>query len=443
MKRICLMVLLSCLLALPGMAAEPFARATVEDGGRIVPGQQVHVTVDVFTPNFFTSPPQFPLFDLPNAVVTLPDERAQNIVQTIDGVQYSGIRRIYAVVPETTGTFTLPAASIGFRYSDEQGQQVTAEVRLPPTRFVVGAGSKDATGSLAFVARNVSLAQSFDRDPTKLRTGEALVRTVTVFAEDSQAMLIPAVDLGELQGLKVYMQAPKLSDGVSGEDRIEGSTRTQTVTYVAETAGTFDIPAASLAWFDIDTHEAREASLPAFAMTVAQSAPSEGIAPQLQQQRPPPAPTFPVKTMLGAAIVTAVLLAAARPARRLLQHIARRLQSRRALRESSERAHFRRLLSALRRADALTVYILLGRWCRSLGFRSITAWTDRIGDNDLTGTVAALERELFGASCDLPVFDRKALQAAILHHRRISAPAVQQGCGSSLPELNPFAGGQM
>ena len=83
-----LVFLLFLLLApLQALAAEPFARATVDDSGDIVPGRQVYVTVDVFAPDFFTSPPQFPLFDLPNALVTLPDERAQNILQTVDGVQ--------------------------------------------------------------------------------------------------------------------------------------------------------------------------------------------------------------------------------------------------------------------------------------------------------------------------------------------------------------------
>ena len=78
---------------------------------------------------FLTSPPQFPLFDVPDAIVTLPDDRAQNMVETIDGVQYAGIRRTYAVIPEASGTFTLPPVVITFGYSQD-GKPVAGENRV-------------------------------------------------------------------------------------------------------------------------------------------------------------------------------------------------------------------------------------------------------------------------------------------------------------------------
>jgi hypothetical protein len=214
-----------------GFAAEPFARATIEETGRIVPGQQVQISVDVFVPDFFTSPPQFPLFDLPNAIVTLPDDRAQNMVETIDGVQYAGIRRTYAVIPETSGTFTLPPAVITLGYSQE-GKPVAGQATLPAKSFIVEATPGGGTASLAFAASDLTIKQSFDRDPTTLTIGDALVRTITVFAENTQAMMMPAVPIAASTGLKQYLKPPKIADGVQAEDRTTGSTRTETITYV-------------------------------------------------------------------------------------------------------------------------------------------------------------------------------------------------------------------
>ncbi|URK87715.1 BatD family protein [Rhizobium sp. RCAM05350] len=169
---------LACLSS--ALGADPFALATIDNQGTIVPGQQVHLTVDVFAPNFFTSPPQFPLFDLPNTIVSLSDERAQNLTQTVDDVQYSGIRRAYTIVPEMAGTFTLPEVIISFDYSDD-GKTVKGTARVPATTFTVGNVPGGNGGTLPFAARGVVLTQSFDRDPAKLKAGEALVHDYCVW----------------------------------------------------------------------------------------------------------------------------------------------------------------------------------------------------------------------------------------------------------------------
>jgi hypothetical protein len=81
-------------------AQEPIIRAKIEEAGTIVPGQQVHLVLNVLAPGFFTSPPQFPLFALPHALVTLPDERSQNVTDTINGIQFSGIQKRYSIIPQ-------------------------------------------------------------------------------------------------------------------------------------------------------------------------------------------------------------------------------------------------------------------------------------------------------------------------------------------------------
>src|SRR5262245_37159944 len=84
-------------------AGEPQIRVEILTQPPIVPGQQVQIQVDVLAPNFFMSAPKFPLFNLPNAVVSLPDTGAQNLVETIGDESYAGIRRTYIVTPQTAG----------------------------------------------------------------------------------------------------------------------------------------------------------------------------------------------------------------------------------------------------------------------------------------------------------------------------------------------------
>ena len=135
--RAVILALVLALLPLRALAAAPFAKASIDGEGPFVPGQQIRVVVDVFAPNFFTDAPQFPLFDLPDALVTQTQDRSQTIVQTIDGVEYSGIRKTYAVVLEQPGNFTIPALKIPLTYSDNGTPTKAEAASVPSSRTIL------------------------------------------------------------------------------------------------------------------------------------------------------------------------------------------------------------------------------------------------------------------------------------------------------------------
>jgi hypothetical protein len=419
------------------LCAEPFARVTIDDNGRIVPGQQVHVTVDVFVPDFFTSPPQFPLFDLPNAIVTLPDERAQNIVQTIDGVQYSGISRTYAVVPETSGTFTLPPATIELGFSQD-GKPVPGEARLPPTSFTVAEPSGVLSTSLTFAARGLTITQSFDRDPATLKVGDAVVRTITIFAGNTQAMMIPAISATPPDGLKVYTKPPRIEDGVEADDGSTGSSRTETITYVAERAGAFEIPEVSYPWFDVDAHEQETARLPSTAVEVVTAvAPDTGISPEIREADDANSDRLSRTTMFIAAAVIAITLVTCWMIWRLLPLARERLRSLQNAQRNSERRVFKRLITSIRVDDPTTVYRNLESWARSAGFGSIGQWVSAARDTGVMRETGKLERELFGRAPGQTGMNREALAAAVRKGRALARSTPHPRHRADLPELNP------
>ncbi|MBB3315670.1 hypothetical protein FHT77_001535 [Rhizobium sp. BK181] len=423
--------------ACTAFAAEPFARVSINDSDSIVPGQQVRVTVDVFAPNFFTSPPQFPLFDVPNALVTLPDERAQNITETIDGVQYSGIRRDYAIVPEAAGTFALPPATIEFSYSDD-GKFVHGTAQLPPTQFTAASPTGSDGTTLPFAARGVTIAQSFDRDPAKLKAGEAIVRTVVIFAENTQAMMIPPLEIAQAPGLQTYTQSPQLADGVT-RDRAVGSSRTETVTYVAAAPGSFQIPPISLGWFDTETKSSKTASLPAVALTVADAPPTtEGIAPQVQTSDP----AAPVQQRSMRAIAVTVLSLIALGAvficvRHWFPPVQQWFARQQRIRASSEPQLFRRLIHAVKNGAPQDIYASFDGWCRAIGYRTGSAWTAARGDDDLSRQLQQLDRLLYAPGSHNETLDRAALAAAITRNRLPRQQPQRPARGHPLPELNP------
>lgn len=425
--RLLIAVAVLLMAARIALGAEPFAQASVDGKGDFVPGQQVHVLVDIFVPDFFTSPPQYPLFELPNAVVTLPDERAQNLIRTVDGVKYSGIRRRYAVVPEAPGNFTLPEINIPLGYSRD-GNPVKFEVKVPPVTFMVGGISGGSAQALAFAARGLQLDQSFDRDPAKLTAGDAFVRTITVFAEDTQAMLIPPVDVKAASGLREYENPPRLEDNAR-HDTATGSSRTQTVVYTADKAGSFDIPAITFSWFDIGSHKTLSASLPELKVTVSAKPPSQHvIAPQVRDDARSPASRHALwlaLALVGLAIASiAFLICLSRLVIPWIEKATKR-------RSGSLRSNFKRLRRIILEGDDIEIYAALSQWAARLGHRSIAAWVLSEESQELAAQVETLELRLFRGG--VAEIDRRRLSALV-----DIRPARERGPKASrLPELNP------
>lgn len=416
------------LLLVPSLAcpAEPLARASVEDNGKIVPGQQVRVDVDVLTPDFFTSPPQFPLFDIPDALVTLPEERSQNLTETIDGTQYSGIRKAYLVVPQMSGTFVVPETRIEFGYSVD-GKPAKGTVEMPSVSFTVAAPASNGQQPIIFAASNLSIEQSLDPAKPPIKAGDALVRTITVTAEDTQAMMFPPVDVGTVAGLRQYPKPPKIEDGIEA-GRNTASRRTETYVYTADKDGSFVLPAISYRWFDVASHEAKTALLPAVTVTVSATASETAIKPVLDE-KPQQSPHI-ARQKIALAIVLALAAAAlAWSARRLAPTLARYAQEARLRHRASYGYRLKSLKATIRSGSDRHIYAGLHDWSRSLGYRTLDDWV-RGGPDELKQQVNQLSRRLFQESGD--GVDRQKLAAHVDFQLKHDAGRV-----STLPPLNP------
>ncbi|KQV81934.1 BatD family protein [Rhizobium sp. Root1220] len=414
-----LLLLLTLTFPFVANAAEPIVRVALKEDGQIVPGQQVHLLVDVLVPDFFTSAPELPLLDVPGALVTRSNERSQNLVQSIDGVDFSGIRSGYSIIPETDGRFDVPSFQISVSYTEDAVAK-KATIATTPVSFAVGSTLAAAP---TFAARALTITQEFDRDLSTLKAGDALLRTITVYAEDTQAMTMPPVEMAEVPGLRSYRRDPRIEDGVSVGREI-GSRRTDTVAYVAEQSGTFALPPIAYPWFDVDAHLAATAMLPGAEVTFEPKVAAIGIPPVVEEQEPER--DWSRTRSIGifvAALVVAALLCVSAYALAHRRHDARP-------RQRSER----RLLGDLRRtilsAPEPQVYDALMRWSARGGYRSLREWADD-GSPELRREIDLLSRKLFRG--EAVTFDRAVLAGRIASReppRRISKQ-------SALPPLNP------
>jgi len=185
--------LLLLLLALPAAvwgADEPQVRVELEQTGPIYVGQSLRLNVTVLVPNYFLSAPQFPLFDLPGAVVTMPGGGSANLNEKIDGVTYAGIKRTYLIVPQQAGTLVLPPAEISFQYAAVPGQSSPGSVKLPPEKIdvLLPPGAKTAQGGVAVAP--MTIKQQVEGLTKPMHVGDAITRTIEIDADHTQSMMI-------------------------------------------------------------------------------------------------------------------------------------------------------------------------------------------------------------------------------------------------------------
>jgi hypothetical protein len=420
-----------------GRAAEPIARARILTPDPIVAGQQVELQVDVLVPNFFMSSPQYPIFDLPNAVVTLPDSRAQNLVETIDGEDFAGIRRSYVITPQVAGDFVLPPAAITFTYAAVPGQATKGSVTLPQLKFTVTGAPGGAAGPVAIAAK-VTVTQTLDRAPASLKAGDTLVRTVTTVAEGMQAMMIPVPAFEAPEGVRVYPHDPVLTDQTTVGQGSVGGKRVDRVTYGFEKPGTYKLPAIEIGWYDPAARKNDTAEAPEITVTVAEAAAfGPAIAPPVPAADQPDATKIPRLRDIALAVAGIVVLALlAFLGARLWPKLAARRRVRRLEEEQSEAAFFKHFEQACRDGDAAKAYRALDAWSRRARVAPITAWLAVFGNEATRTEFERLQGAVFAAkpqACDtggLAGGIAKARSAWLAGAKTDAHPA-------ALPSLNP------
>ncbi|MGN7963453.1 BatD family protein [Brucella sp. 22210] len=388
-----------------------------------MPGQQVHLVLNVLAPGFFTSPPQFPLFALPHALVTLPDERSQNVTDTINGVQFSGIQKRYSIIPQVSGSYSIPAIEISFDYL-EDGNRKHTTVTSAPLSFSVGAAQQD--GQPEFAAGSLELTQSFDRPPDKLQTGDALVRTLTITATDTVAITIPPVNVGASQGLDQYVKPATVTDNVAA-GRQTASRRVETIVYTASKPGTFTLPAVSYRWFDVQSQQVQIATLPAATVTVAPNTAKSATSVEPADKNMPSRQVLWILA-LAVLMIAVVLAIAMRYRARLSKHLHKWNERRR----NSIGRQRRQTLRIIKTGDYPQINAALEAWTRRKGYASLEDWARAAGDTSLVAQVEILQRQLYGNSAPEEI-DRRILARGV--ENRISCKSTTKP--PALVALNP------
>ncbi len=261
-------------------AAEVFVKATLAAQPAYVQGA-VSLQVQVFSDT--------KLYQARVELADHSDLRVQRIgkdvssQETRNGRSYQVITRQYALLPQRSGEIVLDGPVLDAEVAEGQaevdpilsslfsqlqisgglGAMKPLRVHGDPIRLQVrprpaGSGSTDW-----LPAQQMTLDDAWPTAGEAMAAGQPVTRHLRLTAVGLSASQLP--DLGTLMplppGLKAYPGEPRLSDDLQ-DGRIVGL-REQDIALIADRAGSFELPALRLAWWDATSLQGREAVLPA------------------------------------------------------------------------------------------------------------------------------------------------------------------------------------
>ncbi|SAK66778.1 BatD family protein [Caballeronia ptereochthonis] len=266
MRRLFAMLCLciACSIAWADDAPRTMLRAHLEPSGPVVAGSAVKLVVDALTTTWFTAAPDWPLFDIHDAFVTLPDESALNMNEMIDGVRWFGVSRAYRIVPRTSGAFDVPAFTITLHPG---GTDTPVALQTPALKFsaTLPPGAEGMTSF--FPAPNLTATQRIEPQDGKLEVGGTVTRIVAQRADATESMLIAPVQFGEIQGLRRYPKPPATRNISEDRTGLVAGERTDTVTYVVNRRGRYELPPIDIEWWNTAMHRRETIHLPAMRFT--------------------------------------------------------------------------------------------------------------------------------------------------------------------------------
>jgi hypothetical protein len=426
--------------AQPASAPEPILQVTV-DPERVVVGQRTTLRIDVLAPNYMTSPPELPGFQVRNAV-TRPLQNV-NLSDQRNGVSYAGVRFEFAIYPQEAGSYAVSDQKVKVKYAAEPPAVREQEIALPRVSFEAFIPDAAADLNPFLAAGGLAIEQAVKRSSEQLKVGDSITRTVTMKAEETPAMLLPPVTFPAVNGLAVYPAQPALQDKTEGRTDALSATRTDSATYILQRPGDYTLPAVDIRWWNAAEKRVETAHLDAVTMQVA--------ANPAVQSADADAARASSWTALGDLIADhwrlmllaiPVIAGLVWLAPGVVLGIAADHRRRRQAYLQSEAFAFSRFRHAVRHGDAKAAYFAMLDWLPHFGAtrsdHSIEAFKVAAADDVLDREIDAIEAELFAPRRGAGSWSGRQLLHRVRAARRKLRPHAGRGGDMRLPQqLNP------
>ena len=364
-------------------------RAGVETGETTWVGQQVGLYVDIMTNGVRFGGQRIRLPEVPGALILEDAVSTIRLNEQIDGESWQILRYVYPMFVQREGQIEIKSINAEFNvYETFTGQpiavdrassEISLQVKRPPgvtnTRMLVSTS-------------DFSISVSVTPEADSLIVGDALTQTVTRRASDVSGMAFAPIPIVDVSGISAYPKAPVVDDR-HNRGELTG-TRVDSVTYVLEQAGEFEISEMQLLWWNPKSGQLNTETIPALRLTVEAN-------PILQGEQG--ANSAPIQDedgrrdskqlMVLAFVAIAVLVLGAIVAPNYRRWRARRRMEK----QHSERSRFKILLRACSNNDATQVYNEYYPWLATAGDQRMTIRANKTVADELIRLQNALVRQ--------------------------------------------------
>ncbi|MFL0809540.1 MAG: BatD family protein [Agarilytica sp.] len=219
--------------------------------------------------------------NISNAVQeVLPDIRYN---RRINGKLYAIAEFAYAVFPQESGELVIPQLVWDVNvpktvrsnsFFGMTGRTETLRLRTEQKKIQVLPRPDSFPNTAAWVpASNVTLEETWSRDPKNLNIGEPITRTITLKTEGLMAAQLPPVwSNANTSDVKVYADQAELKDEPSADGF--NSLRIESSAIVLNKNGSTKLPAVKIPWWNTRTNALEYAALPEVTLSAAGSKPA-------------------------------------------------------------------------------------------------------------------------------------------------------------------------
>ncbi len=244
--------------------------ASIQQDTEIWVGQQVTLNLDLKTTGLSFSNTHFNLPEVSNAFLMQPDSTTIKMSETKDGEDWQQLRYPLALFPQKSGLITIPPIDVRFSTSAGFGKPVRDfDFKTEPLEISVSLPPGVGPDELVVTTRSFQLDHDWQPESAIAKTGDAFTLTITRRADDISAMLLPPIPVYRTNGLAAYPQAPEIEDETNRGD-LTGK-RVDSITWVVEKAGSYEIPGIRFQWWDPTKRELKQQVIPGIKLDIVDS----------------------------------------------------------------------------------------------------------------------------------------------------------------------------
>jgi hypothetical protein len=385
--------------------SEPLATFATESEtvivrGAIVPtteiwiGQRVDLHIDVLARDGWAQIKGASNIDVPGAYLVRLETQGTRLSETLSGVLYSGQRYELLLFPQQGGTMTVPPIPVDVEVSHwgAQAEKMSLQTKTPALTFDVKIPPGAENLPAIISTTSLEAKQQWQPRQEDYQVGDAIKRSITLTASDISGMAFTPMAFPEMEGAGTYPDEPAVEDNYA-RGSLNGK-RSESVTYVFEKNGVYELPEIIIPWWNISTKILEKIVLPGLTVNIAAAGggtTSSVTYPSVNESRR----TTPA-ILLIISIIMIIVFSIFWWYRSALTSRYRHWQHKRG---QSEKAYFHRLAKACQSNDARDTYNALQAWLNKWqgDHCSVTLeqFLDSTGNEKLTKSATALEHKLF------------------------------------------------